>query len=134
MRLQPTAHKKSRELFDTTTDLFENWQEEKAKRFRCAKIQLYEFVGDCRVRNGELIEGTTLKAKERRLLRLRYVRSMPWQNLFRTMGYTESHCKRIHRDAITKVARQNPDVDFKTLYETERRRLDELLAQVGETM
>lgn len=128
----PTVHEASRALYQTECDLRDDGLEDKAEEFRQVKIQLYDLACDCRVRNGKLIEETVLNSKERKFLRQRYVRSTPWRRLFNSFGYSPDHCYRIHRDAVAKVARTHTDTDFKTLYERERARLEELLEQVGE--
>lgn len=134
MRLQPIAYEEARKIFASECDLREDGLEEKADLFREVKCELYLFTFDCRIRNGDLIEGTALNRKERRFLRLRYVRAWSWRQLFEKMGYSADHCKRIHRDAIAKVARHYPDADFETMYKMERARLSELLTRVGEKL
>ncbi len=119
-------------MFADECELRELGYEEKADRFREVKFALYFFTFDCRIRNGELIERAVLNRKESKFLRMRYVRAWTWRQLFNSMGYSPDHCKRIHRDAVAKVANQNPNVDFKTLYEKEQKRFDELLERVGE--
>ena len=132
MRLLPTAYKEARKVFADECELRELGYVDKADRFREVKCAMYLFAFDCRVRNGELIKRAVLNRKERKFLRLRYVRSWSWRELYNSQGYSPDHCKRIHRDAVAKVARQNANVEFKTLYERERKRFDELLRRVGE--
>lgn len=134
MRLLPVAYEEARKVFASEYDLRENGLDEKAEIFREVKCELYLFTFDCRIRNGDLIEGTVLNRKERRFLRLRYVRAWTWGELFNSMGYSTDHCKRIHRDAVAKIAKQNPDIDFKSIYEHEHTRLAELLERVGEKL
>lgn len=132
MRLQPTTRRKANNVQKITQELFDIGLTEKAERFRAVKIAIYSFECDCRLRNAELIGSALLNVTELKLLRLRYIKSAEWSNVFATFGYSRSRTKNIHIGAIRKIAAANPDADFKALYETERRRIDELLAQVGE--
>ncbi len=134
MRLLPKSFEKVREVFRDEYELRELGFEDKADQFREVKFALYFFTFDCRIRNGELIERAILNRKESKILRLRYIRAQTWRQLFNSQGYTPGHCKRIHRDAVAKVARQNLDVDFKSIYEHEHTRLTELLERVGEKL
>lgn len=134
MRLLPVSHEEAREVFVSECGFRENGYQEKAEWFREVKCELYLFAFDCRIRNRELIERALLNRKESKFLRMRYVRAWSWRQLFNSMGYSPDHCKRIHRDAIAKIAAQNNDVDFKAIYEQERARLAELLERVGETL
>lgn len=134
MRLLPRSFEKVREVFRDEYELRELGFEDKADQFREVKFALYFFTFDCRIRNGELIERAILNRKESKILRLRYIRAQTWRQLFNSMGYSPDHCKRIHRDAITKIATQNPDADFKAIYEQERAKLAELLERVGEKL
>ncbi len=134
LRLLPMAHEKAQKVFSVESDLRALGYDEKADRFCGVKTELYFFTIDCRIRNGDLIEGAVLNQKERQFLRLRYIRAWTWRQLFNSMGYSPDHCKRIHRDAITKIATQNPDADFKVIYEQERAKLAELLERVGEKL
>ena len=132
MRLMPISYNAAKDVWKTERDLRQEWQEEKAEQFRRVKIALYDFSMDCRLRNGDLIERAALNSKERWFLRCRYVRAFSWRQLFGSQNYSPDHCKRIHRDAVAKIAKQHADVDYRPLYEQERARLEELLAQVGE--
>lgn len=132
MRLMPEVHQAVRSLYFTELELRQIGLKEKADNFRAVKIQMYDFEMDCRIRNGELIESTLLKSKERKLLRLRFVRGRTWRHLYNSLGYSPDHCKRIHRDGIAKVAKQFADKDFKSEYEREHARLDALLEMIGE--
>jgi hypothetical protein len=63
---------------------------------------------------------------------MRYVRAWSWKQLFNTQGYSTDHCKRIHRDAVAKVAKRFPDDDFKATFEREHAKLVSLLESIGE--
>lgn len=132
MRLQPTTRRKANNVQKITQELFDIGLTEKAERFRAVKIAIYGFECDCRLRNAELIGSALLNVTELKLLRLRYIKSAEWSNIFAMIGYSRSRIKNIHIEAIRKIAAANPAEDFKALYETERRRIDELLEQVGE--
>ena len=134
MRLMPLADQASRNIFTAEQELREAWQTEKAERFRRIKIELYFICIDCRIYNGELIEAAPLNAKQRRLMRYRYVKGYPWSRLFSTQAYSPSHCKRIHRDAVTKIASNNQGTDFRPMYEELRARMADLLAEVDEVI
>ena len=127
MRLMPTAHKKSREMFEFEKELRGTCMEERAERVREVKIMLYDFKMDCRQRNRKYIQSAPLNMREMKLLWLRFVKGGTWKEIFNTQGFSPDHCKRIHRDAVAKIAGQYKDVDFKVLYEREKARLDQLL-------
>lgn len=132
MRLMPVLYEKGRELFDYETELRSLDLEEKAERVREVKCAIYNMTMDCRARNGELIERATLQRASWRLVFLRYIRGYSWKKLFNTQGVSAEHCKRMHRDAIAKIADRNRDTDFREIYEREKAKLDALLAQIGE--
>lgn len=132
MKLLPDLFVESRKVYRTECSIREAGYEEKAERFRAVKIELYSMACDCRIRNGELIEKTLLNRKERDFLRRRYIHAYTWKRLFNSQGYSPDHCKRIHRDAVNKVAEQFSDVDFKSIYEEEHARYVALMASIGE--
>lgn len=132
MRLMPTAYREGKELFALEREQRSLGLTEKAEQFRDVKMAIYDFTAGCRQRNGRLIESAALNRKEWRFLRMRFIRGYTWEQLFNTQGYSSDHCKRIHRDAIAKIARANRHTDFQPLYEQEQARLDALLRQVGE--
>jgi hypothetical protein len=134
MRLLPVAYNEAAEIYDVEEELRSAGETEKADTFRDVRVGLYELVVECRERNNRLIESTMLNRKERRMLRERYFFAHSWSQLFKNFGYSVDHCKRIHRDAVAKVERDHQSEDFKTLYEQERHRLDELVARVGEKL
>ena len=70
--------------------------------------------------------------RRHRFLAELYVRGYSWKKLFNTQGVSEEHCKRMHRDAVAKIAALNRNMDFRQIYEEEKARLDALLDQIGE--
>ena len=132
MRLLPISDEASRAIFLNELELRDDLLVEEAEKVRAVKIALYDFSIDCRLRNMDLIAGAPLNARQLRMIRFRYIKGYTWKQLFGNQGYSSHHCKRIHRDAITKIAEKNKDIDFRPLYEQERAKLDGLLAQVNE--
>ena len=132
MRLMPILYEKGRELFDYETELRGLNQDERADRVREVKCAVYHLATECRIRNGKLIESTKLRRHVWRLVFMRYVRGYSWEKLFNTQGFSSEHCKRIHRDAIAKIAEQNRDTDFEKIYAEEKAWYDSLLAEIGE--
>lgn len=132
MRLMPVLYEKGRELFEHETELRDLGMSDRAECVREVKCAIYSMTMDCRVRNKELIERTLLRHTSFRLVFLRYVRGYSWKKLFNTQGVSMEHCKRMHRDAIAKIADRNRDTDFREIYEREKAQLDVLLAQIGE--
>ncbi len=128
----PVLYEKGSELFDYETELRDLGLDARAERVRDVKCAIYRMTMHCRCRNGELIGQTSLRRASFRLVFLRYVRGYSWKNLFNTQGVSAEHCKRMHRDAITKIAAMNRDTDFRKIYEEEKAQLDALLAQIGE--
>ncbi|MBQ9860868.1 MAG: hypothetical protein IJO75_01275 [Clostridia bacterium] len=132
MRLMPVMYEKGRELFDYETELRDLGLDERAERVREVKCAIYHMTMHCRLRNGDLIERTSLKRVSLRLVFLRYVRGYSWKKLFNTQGVSTEHCKRMHRDAIAKIAAMNRDTDYREIYEREKAQYDALLDQIGE--
>lgn len=132
MRLQPTTRRKANNVQKITQELFDIGFLEKAERFRATKFAIYGFECDCRARNAELIESAFLNLTERKILRMRYIKSNEWNYVFASIGYSRDRVKHIHCEAIEKISKANPDTDFKALYEQEHKRIADLFEQVGE--
>ena len=93
---------------------------------RQSKIAVYSFECDCNYRNVNLIQSTTMRERQRKLMKLRYLKKRAWKDIFRIMDTTLRYSYDIHKNALQRVLRQNSGIDYKSEYLAERARLDSL--------
>lgn len=132
MRLMAKGFEIGRKIHLLEQEFREAEDFERAEQFRAVKVAVYVFTFDCRIRNGGLINSAKLRHREWKLLRMRHLRGYSWERLYNTQGYSVDHCKRIHRDGMTKIAEQNRGTDFREIYDREKARLNAILAQIDE--
>ena len=132
MRLMPIGFERGRRIHIMEKEFRAADDYVRAEQYRAVKMEVYDFTFDCRLRNQTLINSARLRHCEWKLLRMRFLRGYTWERLFNTQGYSVDHCKRLHRDGVSKIAQSNRETDYKVLYEQERKRLENILAQIDE--
>lgn len=116
------------EAYELGEDLFE---EEKLcdpdGSVRELKRSVYAFECECTYRNFRLINSAVMSTKERRLMKLRYIKKKQWKDVFRLMNVTTlRYTYEMHKRALKRVLSANKDEDFKAVYHAEKERLDAL--------
>lgn len=96
------------------------------------KKAVYGFECECNARNSRLIDSAALSARQRRLMKWRYIKKKPWADVFRYLNTTLRYTYDIHKRALRRVSAANEGEDFKAEYHNERARLDTLGPYIGE--
>lgn len=90
---------------------------------RKAKVEVYRFECECNARNARLIDSAVLSARQRSLMKWRYLKKKPWKNIFRYMNTTLRYVYKIHKRALQRVLSANAAEDFKAEYHDEKARM-----------
>ena len=91
-----------------------------------AKMAVYAIECECNARNIRLIQSAPMKYRQRKLMKLRYIKKVEWKDLFRFMDTDLRYAYRIHKGALNRILRANTGEDFKAEYNVEKERLDAL--------
>ena len=97
-----------------------------------AKLAVYGFECECNARNARLISSAPLSARQRALMKWRYIKKRPWSDVFRFMNTTLRYTYSIHKRALQRVLKANMGKDFKEEYLAEKARLDGINPYVDE--
>lgn len=90
------------------------------------KMSVYRFECECNARNIRLIQSAAMKYRQRKLLKLRYIKKIEWRDIFRFMNTDLRYTYRIHKNALNRILTANTGEDFKAEYNAEKERLDAL--------
>ena len=120
MRLGVDANELGEKLFEEEK-LFDPDGELRAK-----KIAVYKFECECNARNTRLINSAVLSAKQRSLMKLRYIKKKRWADVHRLVNSDLRYAYRIHKHALNRICGINAGRDFKAEYHVEKARLDAL--------
>lgn len=90
------------------------------------KKAVYRFECECNARNGRLIQSAPMSAKQRKVMKLRYIKKKPWAILVRFMDTDLRYTYRIHKHALQRILKRNEGEDFKAEYIAEKACLDAL--------
>ena len=126
MGLSIEAHRLGEKLFEEEK-LFDPDEE-----IREQKMAVYGFECECNARNARLINSAPLSARQRALMKWRYIKKRPWSDVFRFMNTTLRYTYEIHKRALQRVLTANASEDFKVEYHDEKARLDALNPYVAE--
>ena len=99
---------------------------------RKAKKEIYSFECDCNARNVRLINSAALSKRQRKLMKLRYIKKRPWSDVFPLMDTTLRYTYKMHKRALQRILAANTGEDFKRLYNAEKARFDALNPYVSE--
>ena len=91
-----------------------------------AKLNAYRFECDCNERNGRLIMSSPMSSRQRRLMKLRYLKKKPWNDIIRYMNTDRRYTFRIHEHALRGILKRSGGTDFESEYRAEKARFDEL--------
>ena len=100
---------------------------------RQAKMAVYAIECECNARNIRLIQSAPMKYRQRKLMKLRYIKKVEWKDLFRLMDTDLRYANRIHKGALNRILRANISEDFKAEYIVEKERLDALNPYVADS-
>ena len=93
---------------------------------RRVKRMVYAFECECNARNARLIVTAPLSLRQRKLMKLRYIKKRPWSDIFRLMDTTLRYTYKIHKSALQRILSASENVNFKATYHAEKARLDVL--------
>ncbi len=120
MKLGVEAHRLGENLFEEERLFDPNGS------VREQKMAVYGFECECNARNSRLIDSVALSARQRALMKWRYIKKKPWGDVFRFMNTTLRYTYEMHKRALQRVLIANEGRDFKEEYHAEKARLDKL--------
>lgn len=91
---------------------------------RKEKMAVYAFECECNARNIRMIQSAMLSDRQRKLMKLRYIKKKPWADVFRLMNTTLRYTYDIHKKALQRILMRNEGEDLKEEYIVEKARLD----------
>ena len=99
---------------------------------REAKMAVYGFKLECKVRNAQLINSAILSSRQHMLMKWRYIKGKPWKDIFRLLNTTTRYTYSIHKSALQRLLTANAEENFKEAYHTQKAKLDALNPYVEE--
>lgn len=90
------------------------------------KMSVYAFECECNARNAHLISSAVLSSKQRKMLKLRYIKKKLWKDIFQRFSPSLKYAYNVHKRALQRILTANEGRDFKAEYLAEKERLGSL--------